>query len=141
MSGPQRYRLISQRKEQKHPEEGKRLPDLRTRFSRGLGPGFAAKKFPGSKQVYCLSPADNSGTRTSKRPERGGGRLTEEQPMKLSITERDVQRMKQQLQQVRRASLAASQRGDFRIVGKLTCEAAQLNRSIQEAEGLLLAAA
>ncbi len=61
--------------------------------------------------------------------------------MKLTVTERDLQALKQQLQHVRRASLIATQRGDFRAVGKLTCQAAQLNRSIQEAEGLLLEAA
>jgi len=61
--------------------------------------------------------------------------------MKLTVTENDLTKMKQRLQEVRRASLMASQRGDFRAVGKLTCEAAQLNRSIQEAEGLMLAAA
>ena len=61
--------------------------------------------------------------------------------MKLTVTERDLQVMKQQLQQVRKASLAAIQRGDYRAVGKLTCQAAQINRSIQEAEGLMLEAA
>lgn len=61
--------------------------------------------------------------------------------MKLTATEHSVEEMKQRLQQIRRASLAATQRGDFRTVGKLTCEAAQLNRSIQEAEGMILASA
>lgn len=61
--------------------------------------------------------------------------------MKLTVTEHSVEEMKQRLQQIRRASLAATQRGDFRTVGKLTCEAAQLNRSIQEAEGMILASA
>ena len=61
--------------------------------------------------------------------------------MKLSVTERDLQIMKQQLEHVRKASLVASQRGDYRAVGKLTCQAAQINRAIQEAEGMLLEAA
>lgn len=61
--------------------------------------------------------------------------------MKLRVTENDLTKLKQRLQQVRKESLLANQRGDFRSVGKLTCEAAQLNRSIQEAEGLILAAA
>jgi hypothetical protein len=61
--------------------------------------------------------------------------------MKLTVTERNLQELKQRLQQVRRASLIATQRGDYRLVGKLTCEAAQLNRTIQEAEGMLIAAA
>ena len=61
--------------------------------------------------------------------------------MKLTVTQRDLQKLKQQLAQVRRASLSATQRGDFREVGRLTCQAAQLNQSIQEAEGMLLQAA
>jgi hypothetical protein len=58
--------------------------------------------------------------------------------MKLTITEQDLQKLKQQLQSVRKASLSAHQRGDYRSVGKLTCEAAQLNRTIQDAEGMLM---
>ncbi len=61
--------------------------------------------------------------------------------MKLTVTEQDLQKLKQQLQFVRKASLAAQQRGDFRSVGKLTQEAAELNRTIQEAQGMLLQAA
>lgn len=57
---------------------------------------------------------------------------------KTTITERDLERMKEQLQQVRRACLVANQRNDFRSVGKLTNEAAHLNRCIQEAESMLL---
>jgi hypothetical protein len=57
---------------------------------------------------------------------------------KTTITERELERMKQQLQQVRRACLVANQRNDFRSVGRLTSEAAQLNRLIQEAEGMLM---
>jgi hypothetical protein len=61
--------------------------------------------------------------------------------MKFMPRQQELDKLKQQLERVRKASLAASQRGDYRAVGKLTCEAAQLNRSIQETEGLLLAAA
>jgi hypothetical protein len=61
--------------------------------------------------------------------------------MKSMLTQRELNELRQQLRQVRQASLQANQRGDFRAVGKLTCTAAQLNRSIQEAEGLLLEAA
>jgi hypothetical protein len=60
------------------------------------------------------------------------------QMTKMNISQRDLERMKQQLEQVRRACLAANQRNDFRSVGKLTSEAAQLNRLIQEAESTLL---
>lgn len=61
--------------------------------------------------------------------------------MKPTATRRDLNELKQQLQHVRKASLAATQRGDFRTVAKLTCEAAELNRSIQHTEGLILEAA
>jgi hypothetical protein len=61
--------------------------------------------------------------------------------MKLTVTQNDLAKLKQQLEQVRKASLVATQRGDFRFVGKLTCQAAQLNRTIQETEGQLLDAA
>ena len=39
------------------------------------------------------------------------------------------------LQRVRQESLAASRKGDFRAVARLTCEAARLNRMILAAEG------
>ena len=61
--------------------------------------------------------------------------------MKLMATQMDLTKLKERLQQVRRASLVATQRGDFRTVGRLTCEAAELNRTIQEAEGMILDAA
>jgi hypothetical protein len=81
-----------------------------------------------------------------QQPKRTGactnaGASQEEEPMKLTVREHDLEALKLRLNQVRKASLAANQRGDFRAVGKLTCEAAQLNRAIQEAEGMLLAAA
>ncbi len=56
--------------------------------------------------------------------------------MKPTVTRRDLEKLKEQLQRVRRASLLATQRGDFRTVARLTTEAAQLNKGIQEAEGL-----
>ena len=43
--------------------------------------------------------------------------------------------LNQQLQRVRQDSLAASRRGDFRAVARLTCEAARLNRAILASEG------
>jgi hypothetical protein len=61
--------------------------------------------------------------------------------MKIMATQRELERLKRQLDQIRRASLMANQRGDFRTVGRLTCEAADLNRSIQQAEGMILDAA
>jgi hypothetical protein len=61
--------------------------------------------------------------------------------MKPMSTQRELDQLRQQLRQVRRASLAATQRGDFRTVARLTCEAAEINRTIQQTEGLLLEAA
>jgi hypothetical protein len=61
--------------------------------------------------------------------------------MKTTVTRRDLDQLREQLRGVRKASLAATQRGDFRTVARLTCTAAELNRSIQQAEGLILAAA
>ncbi len=61
--------------------------------------------------------------------------------MKGTVSQRDLAQLKQRLMQVRKASLLATQRGDFRAVGKLTCEAAELNRNIQQAEGMILDAA
>ena len=45
-----------------------------------------------------------------------------------------LNRLNQELQTVRHESLAASRRGDFRAVGRLTCEAARLNRLILATE-------
>ena len=58
-----------------------------------------------------------------------------------SRSTRDLAEMKQRLRAIRRASLAATQRGDFRAVGKLTGEASELNQLIQQVQGTLLAAA
>jgi hypothetical protein len=80
-------------------------------------------------------------TRTKGEAAARGSCFSRRRMMKLTVTQRDLEALKEQLQQVRRASLAASQRGDFRAVGRLTCQAAQLNRSIQEAEGMILEAA
>jgi len=57
--------------------------------------------------------------------------------MKSTVTQRDVEKLKEQLERVRKASLVATQRGDYRAVARLTSEAAQLNKGIQEAEGLI----
>jgi len=61
--------------------------------------------------------------------------------MKSITPERELRRLKLELEQVRKASLAATQRGDFRTVGRLTCQAAHINQTIQEVEGLMLEAA
>ena len=57
------------------------------------------------------------------------------------VSEQDLEKLRQQLEKVRKASLAATQRGDFRTVGRLTREAAQLNQSIAVTAGMLVDAA
>ena len=49
-----------------------------------------------------------------------------------STPHNEIERLKQQLGAVRETTLKASQVGDFRTVAKLTCEAASLNRRIEE---------
>jgi hypothetical protein len=47
----------------------------------------------------------------------------------------ELNHLTEHLHRVRHDSLAASRRGDFRAVARLTCEAARLNRLILAAEG------
>jgi len=49
-----------------------------------------------------------------------------------------LEELKQQLQQVRRASLMATRQGDYMKMARLTAEAAVLNKAIVEAEGLVV---
>ena len=49
--------------------------------------------------------------------------------------------LKRELQQVRQQSLQATRQGDFMKVARLTTVAAQINKSIMDAEGELLAQA
>ena len=49
--------------------------------------------------------------------------------------------LKRELQHVRQQSLQATRQGDFMKVARLTTMAAQLNKSIMDAEGELLAQA
>jgi hypothetical protein len=49
-----------------------------------------------------------------------------------------LERLKNELQEVRRASLEATRQNDFRKVARLTAQAAQINRAIIEAQGLVL---
>ncbi|MEW6161515.1 MAG: hypothetical protein AB1813_29140 [Verrucomicrobiota bacterium] len=51
---------------------------------------------------------------------------------------REIEQLKQQLQQVRRASLLATRENDYVRIARLTTEAARLNRAIMEAEGQLM---
>jgi hypothetical protein len=43
---------------------------------------------------------------------------------------KEVETLKSKLQQVRRASLAAINKGDYRAVARLTLEAANLNKAL-----------
>jgi hypothetical protein len=47
----------------------------------------------------------------------------------------ELTQLTRDLQRVRQESLAASRKGEFRAVARLTCEAARLNRLILAAEG------
>jgi hypothetical protein len=49
--------------------------------------------------------------------------------------------LKRELQEVRRMSLESTRRGDFMCVARMTAQAAQLNKSIADLEGIILDAA
>ena len=51
-------------------------------------------------------------------------------------SEEEVENLRRELQGVRRASLLAARTGDFMKSGKLTSQAASLNKAIMAAEGL-----
>jgi hypothetical protein len=58
--------------------------------------------------------------------------------MKQSVNPLKIEALKQQLREVRNASLLATRQGDYKQIARLTTEAASLNKAIIEAEGLLL---
>ncbi len=64
--------------------------------------------------------------------------LGKERNMRIIKIPADIELLRHELQQVRRASLLATRQGDFRKVAKLTTQAADLNKAIIEAQGLLL---
>ena len=49
----------------------------------------------------------------------------------------NIEQLRAELRQVRQESLAATRRGDYRTVAKLTSAAAALNKAILEAEDLV----
>jgi hypothetical protein len=49
----------------------------------------------------------------------------------------EVEKLRHELHELRRASLVASRRGDYIQTGKLTAQAANLNRAIVQAQGLV----
>lgn len=55
-----------------------------------------------------------------------------------AISPEKIESLKRELQTVRRASLLATRQGDYLKVARLTKQAAELNRAIMEAEGLVL---
>jgi len=59
--------------------------------------------------------------------------------MNSRITPEKIESMRYELSQVRRASLHATRSGDFMRVARLTAQAAQINKSIMDAEGQLIA--
>ena len=54
--------------------------------------------------------------------------------MKSKITPELIDSLRQNLQQVRQASLHATRNGDFMRVARLTSQAAQINKSIMDAQ-------
>ena len=56
---------------------------------------------------------------------------------KTAVPDR-TEKLKEHLQEIRRASLIAARQGDYLRIGRLTAEAASLNKAIVEAEGLVM---
>jgi uncharacterized protein involved in exopolysaccharide biosynthesis len=59
--------------------------------------------------------------------------------MSSKITPQTIENLRNELTQVRRASLNATRTGDFMKVARLTTQAARINKSIMDAESQLLA--
>jgi len=59
--------------------------------------------------------------------------------MNSKITLENIGSMRNTLSQVRRASMHAARAGNFMRVARLTTQAAQINKSIMDAEGQYLA--
>lgn len=59
--------------------------------------------------------------------------------MSSKITPELIENLRNELTQVRRASLNATRTGDFMKVARLTTQAARINKSIMDAESQLLA--
>ena len=55
------------------------------------------------------------------------------------ITPQTIENLRNELTQIRKASLHATRNGDFMKVARLTAVAARINKSIMDAEGELLA--
>jgi hypothetical protein len=59
--------------------------------------------------------------------------------MSSKITPEKIENLRNELTQVRKASLNATRTGDFMKVARLTTQAARINKSIMDAESQLLA--
>lgn len=57
--------------------------------------------------------------------------------MKSKVTPQLIENLRNDLTQVRKASLHATRTGDFMRVARLTSQAAQINKSIMDAQGQL----
>ncbi|HUS37096.1 MAG TPA: hypothetical protein VM680_17250 [Verrucomicrobiae bacterium] len=55
------------------------------------------------------------------------------------ITPEKIENLRNELTQIRQASLAATRKGDFMRVARLTPKAAQINKAIMDAEAQMLA--
>ena len=62
-----------------------------------------------------------------------------ETDMTSKITPEKIQSLRNELNQVRQASLAATRNGDFMRVARLTPKAAQINKAIMDAEAQMIA--
>ena len=49
-----------------------------------------------------------------------------------------LEKLREHLQEIRRASLIAARQGDYLQIGRLTAQAAALNKAIIEGEGLVV---
>jgi hypothetical protein len=58
--------------------------------------------------------------------------------MNKTVAPKRIEKLREHLQEIRRASLIATRQGDYMRIGKLTAEAASLNKAIVEAEGLVM---
>ncbi|HUS34302.1 MAG TPA: hypothetical protein VM680_03010 [Verrucomicrobiae bacterium] len=59
--------------------------------------------------------------------------------MSNKVTPQLIENLRNELTQIRRASLNATRTGDFMKVARLTTQAARINKSIMDAESQLLA--
>jgi hypothetical protein len=59
--------------------------------------------------------------------------------MSNKVTPQRIESLRNELTQVRKASLQATRMGDFMKVARLTTQAARINKSIMDAESQMLA--